>query len=34
MKNTPEAKPNRAAERARSSFMPLGAAKLIAVRSR
>jgi len=34
MKNTPEAKPNWAAERARSRSIPLGAAKPIAVRSR
>ncbi len=34
MKKTPEAKPNWAAERARSSFMPLGPAKEMAVRSR
>ena len=34
MKKTPEAKPNWAADSPRSSFMPLGAAKPIAVRSR
>ncbi len=34
MKNTPDAKPNWAAVSARSSFMPLGAANEIAVRSR
>jgi hypothetical protein len=34
MKKTPEANPNWAALRPRSSFMPLGAANPIAVRSR
>jgi hypothetical protein len=34
MKKTPEAKPNWAADRARSSLMPFGEAKPMAVRSR
>ena len=34
MKKTPEAKPNCAAVSPRSSFIPFGAAKPIAVRSR
>ena len=34
MKKTPDAKPNWAALSARSSFMPFGAAKPMAVRSR